>query len=246
MKTYYKFDNTIIKKILSINLGLVIFVVLFFILVTNDLNTILFFSLAVFVLITLPAILVLYDYYKENKDVYLAIDIEKKQFIIKKYGKTFDYKFEDVKSSTYVFGYFSKTSDNNKRIPILFLDLGYWNIEFNDGENFNITILLYDLINLSPILKETKSLYTLYPLTRIFQSIKRKDYGYGVISDDGKGKIRLQRLEENLKKKKVDDLRYILNNKEKYQTDTIKIVEKILNKKTLGNNAQKKLRNNND
>ncbi|MFI1770160.1 hypothetical protein ACH5TX_00350 [Flavobacteriaceae bacterium MEBiC06459] len=187
-----------------------------------------------FILFNGPAIYLLINYYKYNKKTEFSIDKNSNKISIIENGITKEYSLNEVKYSIYNLGkYWQNAIDKNYRIPTIFSDFGYWDLTFENGDRYYLTTLLQDFLLEKNDIKNTKYRFRLIP----YIDKSEKKQGIELKPIEYKPKSRTEKLKESYKEKTNEELKYIIENKSKYQTEAIKIAEQILKEKTLGNKA---------
>jgi len=193
-----------------------------------------FIQIMSFVLLAynIPTIIVLVNYYKENRDTEFNIDTQLGKINISKNGKLKSYEISEVKFSIYHLGtYYKNRIDNAARWKMLNSKLGYWELEFNNGDRYFITNLLINFLHKKPIIKNTKFKF------KMIQLIDKTDQNQKANLKFINEKKIIGKFIKKFELKSEKELNEILNNKTKYQKEVIIAVEKILQKKkkTLGN-----------
>ncbi len=177
-----------------------------------------------------PSILLLMDYYQENKDIILGINSESNLIEIRKNGITKRYKLTEIESSTYNLGeYYQNRIDNAARWSMLHSDFGYWDLKFEDKERYYISNFLIDFLHDEPFIENTEYRFRMFPF--IDKSKSKKAMELKEIQE----MERVAKLRENYAYKTIAELKYIIENKEKYQDSAVNVAQEILNKKTLSN-----------
>ncbi len=175
MKRTFRTNNKILASILKDNIILVFTIAfltaVFYYFKEGEHFILNFLSLKILATIVFVSnihnIIILISYYKENKNTKVKIDTDYKKIIIKKDGISRQYLFSEIKTSVYNLGiYYKNKLDNAKRWPILGSDLGYWKIEFNNGDSVYLSNLLVDFLHDKPIVKNTKYRFILFPIIR--------------------------------------------------------------------------------
>ncbi|MFL1013611.1 hypothetical protein [Flavisericum labens] len=171
------------------------------------------------------------NYYKFNKNTEFSIDSNSNIITITQRGITKQYSLANVKYSIYNLGkYWQNAIDKNYRIPTLFSDFGYWDLTFENGDRYYLTTLLHDFLLEEDKLKDTKYRFRLIPYidkSETEKGIELKPIKY-------KPKSRIEKLKESYKEKTVEELKYIIENKGKYQKEAIAVAEQILKEKNVG------------
>jgi len=184
-----------------------------------------------FILFNGPAIYLLINYYRKNKNTEFTISENSNKISITENGITKEYSLNDVKSSIYNLGkYWQNAIDKNHRIPTIFSDFGYWDLTFENGDRYYLTTLLQDFLLEEHKVKDTKYRFRLIPYidkSETEQGIELKTIEY-------KRKSRTEKLKESYKGKTNEELKYIIENKSKYQKEAIKVAEEILKEKNVG------------
>lgn len=233
MKKTFKYNNKLLKILLKQNIFFfiaIIIITLNYYLKTDEQLVFIFLLIkiifALFFIHNLPNFIIYLDYYKENKDTKITIDTENDSIRIIKNGIIKQYKITEVKSSVYHLGiYYKNRIDNAMRWKMISSDLGYWDLEFNNGERYYISNLLVDFLHDIPIVNNTKYRF------RIFQYINKSDSKEAIELKQVQEKNKTEKFVEKFQSKSESELNEILNNKSKYQKEAIKAVEIIIQNK---------------
>lgn len=181
-----------------------------------------------FILYNGPAIYLLINYYKKNKKTTFSINESSNKISITENGTTKEYSLNDVKYSIYNIGkYWQNAIDKNDRIPTFFSHFGYWDLTFENGDRYYLTTLLQNFLLEKKKLKGTKYRFRLIPY--IDNSETKK--GIELKPIEYKPKSRTEKLKETYSGKTVDELKYIIENKNKYQKEAIIVAKQILKEK---------------
>jgi len=183
-----------------------------------------------FILFNGPAIYLLVNYYKNNKKTEFSINENSNKISITENGISKDYSLNEVKHSIYNLGkYWQNAIDKDYRIPTIFSDFGYWDLTFTNGDRYYLTTLLHDFLLEEDKVKDTKYRFRLIPYidkSETEKGIELKPIKY-------KPEIRTEKLRESYKRKTIEELKYIIENKSKYQKESIPVVEQILKEKNV-------------
>ena len=178
-------------------------------------------------LFNIPSLIILLEYYRENKDTNLVI--KQTEIIISKEGKTKKYRISDIESSIYHLGkYYQNRIDNANRWKMMNSDLGYWDLRFNNGDRYYLTNLLIDFLHEEPIVANTKYRF------RMFQSINKSDSKEAIELKQIQEKNQTEKFVGKFKSKSESELNQILNNKSKYQKQAVKAAEILIKNKNVG------------
>jgi hypothetical protein len=184
-----------------------------------------------FILFNGPAIYLLINYYRKNKNTEFTISENSNKISITENGITKEYSLNDVKSSIYNLGkYWQNAIDKNRRIPTIFSDFGYWDLTFENGDRYYLTTLLQDFLLEEDKVKNTKYRFRLIP----YIDKSETEQGIELKPIQDKPKSRTEKLKESYKGKTNEELKYIIENKSKYQKEAIKVAEQILKEKNVG------------
>ncbi|WP_396589925.1 hypothetical protein [Allomuricauda sp. R78024] len=234
MKTAtYKLNSKSILRLIRTNLIILflLYVLNYFFFKVYNPTVILITIGQFFILFNGPAIYLLINYYKNNKKTEFSIDKNSNKISIIENGITKEYSLNEVKHSIYNLGkYWQNAIDKNYRIPTIFSDFGYWDLTFDNGDRYYLTTLLQDFLLEEDKVKDTKYRFRLIPYidkSETEQGIELKPIEY-------KPKSRTEKLKESYKVKTKEELKYIVENKSKYQKEAIKVAEQILKEKNVG------------
>lgn len=182
------------------------------------------------IVINFPALILLVNYYLENKKTILEIDVESDLFRLTKNGTKKEHKITDIIRSTYILGkYHQNRIDNKGRWKMLNSDFGYWNVQFRDETEYYLSNLLVDFLLKKPFIENTNFKFTMFPF--IDKSGSRVEK-----SKEKRKKIdRLDYLIELYSEKSNQELEEIVNSKNSYQPIAVRAAKKVLEEKTLGN-----------
>ncbi|WP_157805339.1 hypothetical protein [Confluentibacter citreus] len=184
-----------------------------------------------FVLFNGPAIYLLINYYRNNKKTEFSIDENSNKISITENGITKKYSLNDIKYSIYNLGkYWQNAIDKNYRIPTIFSDFGYWDLTFENGDRYYLTTLLHDFLLEEDKVNDTKYRFRLIPYIDKSETEK----GIELKPIEYKPKSTTEKLKESYKGKTNEELKYIIENKSKYQKEAIKVAEEILKEKNVG------------
>ena len=178
-----------------------------------------------FILFNGPAIYLLINYYKNNKKTEFSIDKNSNKISIIENGITKEYPLNEIKYSIYNLGkYWQNAIDKNYRLPTIFSEFGYWDLTFENGDRYYLTTLLQDFLLEEDKVKDTKYRFRLFPYIDKSETEK----GIELQPIEYKPKSRTEKLKEIYKGKTNEDLKYIIENKSKYQKEAIEVAEQIL------------------
>ncbi len=183
-----------------------------------------------FILCNGPAIYLLFNYYKYNKNTEFSIDKSLDKISITESGITKEYSINCVKTSVYNIGkYWQNEIDNKYRLPTIFSEFGYWDLKFENGDRYYLTTLLQNFLLDEKKVKDTKYRFRLIPYIDKSETEK----GIELKPIEYKPKSRTEKLKESYKGKTNEELKYIIENKSKYQKEAIKVAEQILKEKNV-------------
>lgn len=183
----------------------------------------------------IPALVLLVNYYLENRKTTLVIDLDADIFRLQKNGIEKLNKLSDITHSTYVLSRFYQNQiDNNGRWKMVNSDCGYWDVKFNDGTEYYLSNLLVDFLHDKPFVENTSFKFTMFPFIDKSTSkvVKQKE--------DRNKLDRFKYLMNLYSEKSEQELKLIINNKNSYQQEAINAAKKVLEEKTLGNNCYNK------
>ena len=183
--------------------------------------------LGVLFVFNIPAIILLVEYYFENKNTTLEIDSE---FIsINRNGETKIYKISEVETSTYNIGIYHKNSiDNAARWSTIHSDFGYWDVKFKNGERYYLSNFLVDFLHQDTFLENTKYRFRLFPYIDKSNSKKAVDL------KKVQRKSRVENFIDRFQSKNEKQLQEILNNKKSYQKEAVEAAEIMMRNKNVG------------
>ncbi len=172
-------------------------------------------------LFNLPSLIILFEYYRENKDT--KVVIKPNELIISKKGKTKEYTISEVETSVYHLGkYYQNRIDNASRWKMMNSDLGYWDLKFKNGDRYFLTNLVIDFLHEEPIVENTKYRF------RMFQTIKESDTKEAVELKRIQEKNLTEKFVEKYQDKTEHELQEILSNQKKYQPEAVKAAKIVL------------------
>ncbi|WP_417866991.1 hypothetical protein [Xanthomarina gelatinilytica] len=194
-------------------------------------QTLILIFIGTILFMNIPALILFINYHSNNKNIEFTLDQNNNKILITKETKTKEYSIEQIKKSTYNLGlWYQNGLEKSYRMPLWTADFGYWDLTFENGDRYYLTNLLHDFLLEQPITENTKYRFRFIPF--IDKSTKKS--GIEFKESVFKPKSRTSKLTENYKNKTIDELNYILENKNKYQKDAIKVAEKILKEKNVG------------
>ena len=227
----YKVNNKSILKLVRdtfINI-LLLFIINHYFLKIDNIKVILITILYLIIAHYLPAILILLNYYKYNRKTEFSLSDNK--ITITENGISKNYDLNDVEKSIYNLGkYYQNALDRKYRIPFILSDFGYWDLTFKNGDRYFLTTLLQDFLLEECKVENTKYRFRLFPYIDKSEKID----GIELKPIEYKPKSRLEKLNENFQNKTNEELKYILDNKNKYQKEAIKVAEQILKERNVG------------
>lgn len=180
----------------------------------------------VVLIFNLPSIIIYWNYYIENKDMAIKIDVQSDNIEITKNGIQKQYKISEIRSSIYHLGiYYENRIDDAKRWKMINSDLAYWDLQFNNGDRYYISNLLIDFLHDEPIVENTKFRF------RMFQYIDTSDSKESVELKRVQEENRTEKFVEKFQSKSESELNEILNNRSKYQQEAVRAAEIILRNK---------------
>ncbi len=189
------------------------------------------FLIGLLFVFNVPAIFILINYYFQNKKTTLEIDIQSDYIKICQDGKSNVYKLSDITASIYNIGiYYKNAIDNNARWATIHSDLGYWDIQFDNGDRFYLSNLLVDFLHEEAFVKSTKYRFRLFPY--IDKSSKKT--GVELKRKQVQEKNRVEEFVEQYQFKNEKQLREILNDRKGYQKEAVEAAEIVLKKKNVG------------
>lgn len=240
LRKTYKLNNRLLKTVLKNNLLCSIVLIIFFSILwaINGFEEMEYFSflLIVFPLtilfLNLPVIFLWIDYYYHNKETSIEIDISSNFIKIKEKKCSKTYKFSEIETSTYHLGsYYENLFDSFGKELMLHSDFGYWDLKFKNGNRYYISNLVVDFLHNKAFVEKTKYQFRILPYIRTSNStkaIKLKKEVEKNITD---------RFVEKFVSKSEEELRVILNNKNKYQKNAVKAAEIVLKSKGVDANS---------
>jgi len=179
----------------------------------------------------LPAILLLINYYSQNKKLTLEIDRESDLIQINIKGNSTKYKLSDIQSSIYNVGiYYKNAIDRNSRRSAMHSDFGYWDVEFKNGDRYYISNLLIDFLHEHSFIEKTKYRFRFFPFIDKSESKK----GITLNHKRNKEKTPTEKFIEQFKSKNEKQLHEIINNKNSYQKEAVKAATIVLKNKNFG------------
>jgi hypothetical protein len=182
---------------------------------------------AIILVFNLPSIIILGEYYRENRNTKVIID--EAEITISKGSITKSYNFSEIESSIYHLGiYYLNRVDNGDRIHLISSDLAYWELGFNNGDRYYISNLVVDFLHDPPIVQNTKFRY------RMLQTIDRSNSKVARNLKSTREKERIENLIEKFMHKSESELNDILANPSNYQAEALEAARKVLKYKTVG------------
>jgi hypothetical protein len=235
LRKTYEIHNKLLKVLLKENLILIIGMIIFIPILNYfrsgseielNLTSVLIFSGSLFVF-NIPAIILLIEYYFENKNTTLEIDSE---FVkINRNGQTIKHKISEIEVSTYNIGiYYKNAIDNSARWSTIHSDFGYWDVKFKNGERYYLSNLLVDFLHQEAFVENTKYRFRLFPY--IDKSKSKK----AIELKQDQEKSRIEKFIDQYQSKNEKQLREILDNKKSYQNEAVKAAEIVLKNKNVG------------
>jgi hypothetical protein len=103
-------------------------------------------------------------------------------------------------------------------------------LTFENGDRYYLTTLLQDFLLEEDKVKNTKYRFRLIP----YIDKSETEQGIELKPIQDKPKSRTEKLKESYKGKTNEELKYIIENKSKYQKEAIKVAEQILKEKNVG------------
>ena len=191
-----------------------------------NLTSVLIFSGVLFVF-NIPAIILLIEYYFENKNTTLEIDSE--FIIINRKGETKRHKISEIETSTYNIGiYYKNAIDNAARWSTIHSEFGYWDVKFENGERYYLSNLLVDFLHQEAFLENTKYRFRLFPY------IDKSNSKKAVELKKVQKKSRVEKFVDQFQSKNEKQLQEILDNKKNYQKEAVEAAEIIMKNKNVG------------
>ncbi|WP_308993983.1 hypothetical protein QLS71_013955 [Mariniflexile litorale] len=185
--------------------------------------------IGIILVFNLPNFLIFINYYRENKNTRIDIDLDSDKIIISENGIKKQYKISDIKSSIYHLGvYYKNRIDNARRWKMMNSDLAYWDLKFNNGDTFYISNFLVDFLHEKPIVKNTKFRF------RMFQYINKSDSKEAIELKQAQEKNMMEKYVEKFQSKTENELNEILNNRKSYQKEAVEAAELIMRNKNVG------------
>jgi len=166
---------------------------------------------------TVSSIIVYFNYLRVNRDMTLFLDDDKLKYRIETPTKSFEFDYNDIVKTDLVTGY------------RLLFNLGYLKLEIKGQGNYiYITTLLFDIENV-PFPPQS---HLRDPLPLIFKEdlIENKNQREREIEN------RIETFKKIYEKKSDEELKQMLSNKGKYQTEAIIAVKELIKKKTTAHN----------
>ncbi|WP_139957803.1 hypothetical protein [Flavicella sediminum] len=232
-------NNTLIKKFGKFNL--ILFLGLFVITPTIiklssdvdlQLTTKIFITIIPILILSLPSLILIINYYIENRKTSFEIDENNEEIIINHHNVIKKYNFNEVEKSIYNLHSFHKNKlDKVFRFNLMESDFGYWDLKFKNGDRYYLTNLLHDFLLDKPKINNTRYRF------RFLQYIDKSNYEIGIEFKEIVTHNLTERFEKKFKNKSISDLRIIIKDDNKYQKEAINAAKHILDKKTetLGN-----------
>ena len=230
LKTYKLNNKSILKLVRDTFIVIfLLFIVNYYFLKIDNVKVISITILYLIVVHDLPAILILLNYYKYNRKT--EFTLSENSITITENGFSKNYNFKDVEKSIYNLGkYYQNALDRKYRIPLLLTDFGYWDLTFKNGDRYFLTTLLQDFLLKECKVENTKYRFRLFPYIDKSEKID----GIELKPIEYKPKGRTEKLKESYKEKTSEELKYIIENKSKYQKEAIIVAEQILKEKNVG------------
>ena len=166
---------------------------------------------------TVSSIVIYFNYRSVNRDMALFLDDDNLKYRIESPTKSFEFSFNDIVSANLVTGY------------RLLFNLGYLKLEIKGQDNYiYITTLLFDIENI-PFPPQS---HLRDPLPLIFG----EDLIENKIRREREIENRIENFKKLYEKKSKEELKQMLSNKSKYQTEAIIVVKELIKKKTTAHN----------
>ena len=177
---------------------------------------------------SIPDIILVINYYFENRKTSFSINKINEEIEITKNGIKTKYHFSDVKRSIYNrCKNHQDDFDNGFRIAMTFSDFGYWDLTFKNGDRYYLTNLLHD-ITYEPKIPNTEFRFRGLPIIDKKKSKKEK-YEIKIEEYDN-----LKVMKEHFENMNTEKLQKVLENKTEYRKEAIELVEKLLREKNVG------------
>ena len=110
-------------------------------------------------------------------------------------------------------------------------DFRYWDLQFKNGDRYFLTNLIVDFLLDSPFILNTEFRFRFIPYIDTSKYVKPELQKH--LPNEDRIKFFLKQYQSKNKSELID----IVSNKKKYQVEAVLAAEKIINKKTLGNNG---------
>lgn len=236
MKKTYELNNKLIKGLLKENLifligllvlSLIIFYFRGFEKFKSDFFYLLFILGSTLVL-NIPAICLIINYYSQNKDTKLKIDTQSDLIQISQKGKSKTYKLSNIETSVYNIGiYYKNAIDNNARRSAFHSNFGYWDLKFTNGDRYYLSNLIIDFLHQKAFIEITKYRFRFFPY--INKSTAKT--GIDLKSINIHEKSRVEKFIEQFQSKNENQLLEIIDNKESYQKEALEAAKIVLKNK---------------
>gem|GEM_PF-1753497 len=174
-------------------------------------------------LIFIPNLILIIQYYKENKNTKLTIDQKNGIIEINHKGTLNSYRIEEIESSIYQRNTYSK--DLMWQV-FSYSNLGYCDLTLKNGDRYFLTSYLIDITK-KALFENTEIKYSIFP------SIDKTDPK--IIAERAKKqtKKQIEKLKSNLINKSKFELKGIVDNDGVYTKETVDIAKQILKEKNV-------------
>ena len=156
-------------------------------------------------LVFIPNLILLFAYFRENKETKFTTDYKKNVIEISRNGQIKTYQLAEINSSIYNRNTYSK--DSMWQV-FSYADLGYWDLTFKNGDRYYLTSYLID-INKKPLFENTEIKYSIFP------SIDKTDPKIAIGKEKQQIEKRIEKLKLNLMQKSEFELKEIIKSKGK-------------------------------
>jgi len=176
-------------------------------------------------LLLLPSFLVTIFYLKENYKTSFTIDKKLNTIEIKSGNQVKIYKLSEIESSIYNRQSYQK--DYFWDTFSCYADLGYIDLTFKNNDRYFLSCFLSDVTK-SPIFENSQIRYSFLPF------IDRADPKEVKKKAEEQSKKRIEKLKRNFSSKTNSELKEMIKNKSKYQTEAIIAINELLVNKNVG------------
>ncbi|KKM90954.1 hypothetical protein LCGC14_1233440 [marine sediment metagenome] len=237
LKGNYKLNSRIVKILLKENLFMALF---FFVgvpiylhffredIFSHQYREIIQITLVLLLFSNIPSIVLLINYYFENRGTKLKIDFSANSFLIEIKGFEKSYDLSDISISTYYLTKYHRPEIGWKWFWYPHHPFGYWHVRFNNGDEYYLSNLLVDFLKDPKFLPVTKYRYTTFPFMDKSNSVSAQK------SEEIENTNRIEYLVQLYSGKSEQELIDLLNNKVPYQPEAIEAAKIVLSKKKVG------------